>query len=79
LEWKQTDRPTTAFTPAYIYVRFLIERSTVAVPYSMPQLTGVRTWGQMGSTDPHWKIDEKIKKLIIMFMLYFESNQGRQM
>jgi len=40
----------------------------------------------MGSADPPGKIDEKIKKAktckkdqFAMFMLYFESNQGRQM
>jgi len=53
---------------------------------------GVRTQGQTGSADPPpGKMDEKLKseniqkravfgisELIIMFMLYFESNLGRQ-
>jgi len=39
----------------------------------------------MGSADPPGKIDEKLKsenmqkEQFSMFMLYFESNQGRQM
>jgi len=38
----------------------------------------------MGSTDPPGKIDEKLKRLkskkeqFSMFMLFFESNQDRQ-
>jgi len=38
----------------------------------------------MGSADPHWKMDEKLKsenmqqKQFSVFMLYFDSNQGRQ-
>jgi len=37
----------------------------------------------MGSADPPGKLDEKLKsknmqKRADMFMLYFESNQGRQ-
>jgi len=45
---------------------------------------GVRTWGQMGSPDPSGKIHKKLKsenfpkEQFSMFMLYFESNQGRQ-
>jgi len=42
---------------------------------------GVRTWGQMGSADPRGKMNEKLKKENMqkksVFMLYFESNQGR--
>jgi len=41
--------------------------------------------GQIGSADPPVKMDEKIKKRkyakklqFSVFMLYFESNQGRQ-
>ena len=40
--------------------------------------------GQIGSTDPHGELDEKLKSENIqkeqfsMFMLSFESNQGRQ-
>jgi len=39
----------------------------------------------MGSADPSGKMDEKLKsknmqkQQFSMFMLYFESNQGRQM
>jgi len=39
----------------------------------------------MGSADPHGKMDEKLKSENVkkqqfsMFMLYFVSNQGRQM
>jgi len=38
----------------------------------------------MGSADPRWKLHEKLKsenmqkEQFSMFMLYFESNQGRQ-
>jgi len=38
----------------------------------------------MGSAAPPWKMDEKLKsentqkEQFSMFMLYFESNQGRQ-
>jgi len=45
---------------------------------------GVRTYGQMGSADPPGKMDEKLKsekmqkEQFSVFMLYFESNQGRQ-
>jgi len=46
---------------------------------------GVRTQGQMWPADPPGKTDEKIKKRkhakkeqFSMFMLYLESNQGRQ-
>jgi len=45
---------------------------------------GVRTYGQVGSADP-LKMDEKLKSKNMqkyqfsLFMLYFESNQGRQM
>jgi len=45
---------------------------------------GVSTYGQMGSGDPPGKMDEKLKcknmqkQQFSMFMLYFESNQGRQ-
>jgi len=44
----------------------------------------VRTWGQMGSADPSgkWMKNEKAKtckkEQFSMRMLYFESNQGRQ-
>jgi len=38
--------------------------------------------GQMGSADPPGKMDEQLKSENMqkksMFMLYFESNQGRQ-
>ena len=40
--------------------------------------------GQMGSADPPGEMDEKLKaktckkEQFSMFMLYFESNQGRQ-
>jgi len=46
---------------------------------------GVRTYGKMGSADPlAGKMDEKLKaktckkEQFSMLMLYFESNQGRQ-
>jgi len=46
---------------------------------------GIRTQGQMGSADPPGKMDEKLnsentqkRAVFYMFMLYFESNQGRQ-
>jgi len=46
---------------------------------------GVRTQRQMGPADPPGKMDEKIKKTktskneqFSMFVLYSESNQGRQ-
>jgi len=43
---------------------------------------GVRTYGQMGSVTPPGKMDEKLKSMqkeqFSMFMLHFESNQGRQ-
>ena len=45
---------------------------------------GVRTYGQMGSAEHPGKMDEKLKsenmqkEQFPMFMLYFESNQGRQ-
>ena len=45
---------------------------------------GVRTYGQMGSAGPSGKTDERLKSENIqkeqfsVFMLYFESNQGRQ-
>jgi len=45
---------------------------------------GVRTEGQIGSADPPGKMDEKLisenmqKEQFSMFMLYFESNRGRQ-
>ena len=46
---------------------------------------GVRTYGQMGLADPLRKMDKKIKKTktckknsFFMFMLYFESNQGKE-
>jgi len=50
----------------------------------MPVTMGVRTQGQMGSADPleKWmKIKKRKhtkKEQFSMFMLYFESNQGRQ-
>jgi len=45
---------------------------------------GVRTYGQMVSADPAGKMNEKLKsenmqkRAVSMFMLHFESNQGRQ-
>jgi len=45
---------------------------------------GVRTYGQMGLADPPRKMDKKIKnenmqkEQFFMFMLYFESNQGKE-
>jgi len=45
---------------------------------------GVCTYGQTGSADPPGKMDEKLisknmqKEQFSMFMLYFESNQARQ-
>ena len=46
--------------------------------------TGDRTQRQMGSADPGEKMDEKLKsenmqnEQFSMFMLYYESNQDRQ-
>ena len=61
------------------------KQCTAVLPVTGSSGMGVRTWGQMGSADPPGKIDEKLKsenmqkEQFSMFMLYFESNQGRQM
>jgi len=59
--------------------RILKHRKTVPSPAWASAHRG--KWGQL---PPHWKMDKKnkkrkhAKKQYSMFILYFESNQGRQ-